>query len=212
MADVTSAAAPEPRAVSIQIDPIDVRTIDLRIVGTSPLIVHAWSEKAKKQMRDKQMKKPKQARDAKDPWVDFCDSLYWLSKKPKSPTEKDVAKAVFGFPAVGFKSAAVAACRFTDGVKMTEARGAFHVDGEFVTIVGSVPRQREDMVKVGMGTADLRYRGEFSPWEATLQISYNAAILSVEQIVNLFNLAGFGVGCGEWRPDRDGGYGRFKVA
>lgn len=37
----------------IQIPPIEIKTYVLRIVGDSPLITHAWSEKAKKEMRDK---------------------------------------------------------------------------------------------------------------------------------------------------------------
>jgi hypothetical protein len=63
-----------------------------------------------------------------------------------------------------------------------------------------------------MGTADLRYRGEFSPWKATLTVKYNANLMSAEQVVNLFETAGFAVGVGEWRPERDGPYGRFHVA
>lgn len=94
---------------------------------------------------------------------------------------------------------------------MTAARGAFHIQGELVEIVGE-PKPREDMVRVGMGTADIRYRAEFSPWKVRLSLSYNAGALSPEQIVNLFNIAGFGVGVGEWRPEKDGSYGRFHVA
>lgn len=70
---------------------------------------------------------------------------------------------------------------------------------------------RQDMVRVGMGTADVRFRGEFTAWATTLSVTYNAKSLSPEQIVNLFNLAGFGVGVGEWRPEKDGSYGRFHV-
>lgn len=198
-------------AVPISIPKIDVRTAQIKLVGDSPLISHAWSEKAKRQMLDKQMKKAKTAKEAKDPFSDYADSLYWLTDKPAKPSEKDIAKAKFGFPCVAFKASAVGACRFSDGIKMTEARGAFHVVGEFAEIVGK-PKMREDMVRVGMGTADIRFRGEFDPWSVLLTVSYNGAALSLEQIVNLFNIAGFGVGVGEWRPEKDGSYGRFHVA
>ena len=114
---------------------------------------------------------------------------------------------------VGFKNAAVSGCRFADGIKMTVARGAFHVVEELSPIEGE-PSMRPggDMVRVGMGKADLRYRGEFRKWKTTLRIRYNASALSVEQIVNLFNSAGFGVGVGEWRPEKDGSHGMFHVA
>ena len=71
---------------------------------------------------------------------------------------------------------------------------------------------REDMVRIGMGVADMRYRAEFWPWHAELEISYNTRALSLEQIMNLLNTAGFGVGIGEWRPERDGDKGRFHCA
>lgn len=207
----TAVEAPAPVGVVIEIPKIDVRRIQVKLIGDSPLICHAWSEKAKKEILDKQMKKAKSAKEAKNPERDYFDSMYWLTTKPAEPTHEDVAAAKFGFPCVAFKAAAVGACRFSDGIKMTFARGAFHVDGEFATIDGS-PNMREDMVRVGMGVADIRYRGEFKDWSTTLNVSYNAAAISPEQIINLFNQAGFGVGVGEWRADRDGQYGRFHVA
>jgi hypothetical protein len=163
-------------------------------------------------MLDKQMKRAKAAKEAKDPWVDFCDSLYWLTPKPEKPTEADVSAARFGFPSIGFKSAAVDACSHVDGLTKVQARGAFHIDGEYIEIHGEGPFQREDMVRIAMGTADIRYRGEWRDWHVVLPISLNASVLSVEQITHLFNVAGFGVGVGEWRPARDGQNGRFKVA
>lgn len=205
--------APKPAAtepLTISIPRINVQHLKIVVVGDSPLICHAWSEKAKRQMLDKQMKKAKSAKAAKDPVADFCESLYWLSPKPATPTEADVAQGTFGFPCVAFKAAAVGACRFSDGIKMTEARGAFHVVGEFAEIDGT-PTPREDMVRIAMGTADIRFRGEFKTWMTELTVDYNASVLSPEQIVNLFNLAGFGVGVGEWRPEKDGSYGRFHV-
>jgi hypothetical protein len=163
-------------------------------------------------MLDKQMKKAKTAKEAKNPAADYLDSLYWLSPRPAGEASPDhVVDGRFGFPSIAFKAAAVGACRFTDGLKMTFARGAFHVDGELIEIEGS-PEMREDMVSLSNGVADIRYRGEFKKWSVTLPVSYNASAISPEQIMNMFNLAGFGVGVGEWRPEKNGGYGRFHVA
>jgi hypothetical protein len=208
----TGAVMDAPTAgMAITIPSIDKRTLSLKLVSDSPLICHAWSHKAVQMMLDKQMKKAKSAKEAKDPWLDFCDSLYWITERTAKPTEKDVESAVFGFPTVAFKAAAVGACRFSEGIKMTEARGAFHVNGAMDAIESAAPKMRQDMVRVGMGTADVRFRGEFTEWAVTLTVSYNATSLSPEQIVNLFNIAGFGVGVGEWRPEKDGSYGRFHA-
>lgn len=184
--------------VTVQVPNIVLKKMTMTIVGESPLIMNKWSQKAKEQMLAKQMKQAKRGKEAKDPNKDYQESIYYHPD------------GGYGFPTIAFKSSAVEACRFTDGTKMTFARGAFHIDGEFAKIIGE-PTPREDMVKIAMGTADIRYRAEFTEWKAILNITYNANALSEEQIVNLFNLAGFGVGVGEWRPAKDGQFGRFRV-
>lgn len=186
------------KSVVIEIPPVVIRTMPIRIVGDSPLISHKWSDKAKQMMLDKQMGRAVPKKAPKDPEQEFRDSLY------------EHPEGGYGFPSVAFKAAAVSACRSVDGIKMTEARAAFHVPGELVKIDGE-PEMREDMVRIGMGTADIRYRGEFKKWSATLVIRFNENVLSPSQIVNLFNVAGFGVGIGEWRPEKDGSYGMFHV-
>lgn len=83
---------------TVEIPAIEIKTFQLRLVGDSPFISHAWSDKAKKEMLDKQMKKATKGKDAKNPFMDFCNSLYWLTEKPENPTMDDVLKAKFGFP------------------------------------------------------------------------------------------------------------------
>ena len=60
---------------AIELPPLNIQTIQLMLVGDSPLIVHAWSEKAKRQMLDKQMKKATKAKEAKDPQAFLRDGL-----------------------------------------------------------------------------------------------------------------------------------------
>lgn len=205
-------AAAAKTSTAIALPPLALEVVEIPLIGTAPLIVHAWSEKALRQMADKQQRKATKGREAKDPRADFIGSLYPLDELPDAPTDDDLAAARFGFPAVAFKSAAVTACTSTGSITKVAARQAFHVIGEMVEIIGPPPAMREDVTRVGMGVADLRYRGQFDPWGARVRVEINTAVISAEQIVNLFNLAGFAVGVGEWRPERDGGYGRFRVA
>lgn len=185
-------------ATAIELPPLNIQQVAFTLVGDSPLIVHAWSEKAKRQMLDKQMKKATKAKEAKDPEADYEACFY------RTPG------GAYGFPAIGVKAAMISACRFAD-MKMTAARGAFHIDCEMLEVIGD-PRPREDMVRVGMGTADIRYRPEFPEWRIPVTLKINASVISAEQVANLLNIAGFGVGIGEWRPERNGQYGRFHVA
>jgi hypothetical protein len=181
----------------VQIPTPEIHEIKFKLVGTSPLICHRWSEKAKKEMLDKQMKKATPAKSAKDPEADYLASLYPMDDG-------------YGFPSVGFKSAMVRAGTYLD-LKMTFLRGAFHVPGELIKIEGE-PQMREDMVRVGMGKPDIRYRGEFMPWTVDLPILYNARVISDEQLANLIVTAGFSVGVGEWRPEKDGSYGMWGLS
>jgi hypothetical protein len=177
---------------------ITIRELTFTVVGDSPLIMHAWSEKAKAMIRDKQQKKAAKGREVRNPEAECKDALHTMPDG--SP----------GFPSVAFKSAAVDACSTLAGITKVVTRMAFHVIGDMVPIKGDWA-MREDMVRVGMGAADLRYRPEFKEWSADIRIRYNPLVLSAEQIVNLFNLAGFGGGVGEWRPQRDGSNGMFHV-
>lgn len=185
------------KTASIELPALRIETVEFMLVGDSPLIVHAWSEKAKREMLDKHMKKAKQAKEAKDPQEDY-EACFHYTKK-----------GAYGFPAVGVKAAMVRACTYLD-MKMTEARGAFHIDEEFLEIIGE-PQMREDMVRIGMGKPDIRYRPEFPNWKIMAKIKFIASVMSAEQIANVLNMAGFAVGIGEWRPERNGSYGRFHV-
>jgi len=188
----------QEKTTVIEIPKIQISQMEIVLVGDSSLVSHKWSDKAKKMMLGKQMKEAKTAKEAKDPHQDYLDSLY------------EHPDGGYGFPTIAFKAAAIKACRFTDGVKMTEARGAFHVVGDLAKVEGE-PNMREDMVRIAMGTADIRYRGEFKQWKVRLLVRYNASVLSPAQIYNLFNLAGFGVGVGEGRPEKNGSWGMFHV-
>ncbi|MBQ8962667.1 MAG: hypothetical protein IJ089_02555 [Clostridia bacterium] len=205
-------AANEETMLDLVIPPIETKTFNVKLVGDSSLIVHKWSEKAMKMILDKQTKKAGTGKEAKDPWADYCDSMYWLTEKPTNPTEDDIAEAKFGFPAKAFKACAIDA-GFQQGIipKKTTARGAFHILGEMVEIEGQ-PRIREDMVRIAMGTADIRYRGEYPEWSVVLTIRYNPRAMSAEQIINLLNFGGFSNGVGEWRPEKNGDHGTFHVA
>lgn len=202
--------------VGIDLPALKIGLMEVTIVGDTPLIVHAWSAKSKRAMLDKQMKRAKAAREAKDPRADFEDSMHRLPG------------GGYGFPSVAFKSAGVTAGTSVSGITKVAARQAFHILGEnvdidgafdgsksrqnLVRIEGCEPNMREDMVRVGMGTADLRYRAEFPDWHAKILVRYNANVLSESQILNLINTAGFAVGVGEWRPEKDGMNGMYHVA
>ena len=207
----------------LEIRPIEIQKVNLRIVGDTPLIMHAWSEKAKRMMLEAQMGLAKgKKKEPKNPVEDFIRSMYWLTDMPEEMTEKAFDEAIrngarFGFPVTAFKQAAIsAAYRMGWAKDKVSLRGAFFIDSDengMIEIHSDAPKMREDMVKVGMGTADIRYRGEFANWYADMTISYNMnGNYSLENIMNIINAGGYICGVGEWRPEKDGQYGMFHVA
>ena len=48
----------------------------------------------------------------------------------------------------------------------------------------------------------------FTNWKATFRIDFTDNVYQLENIVNIINLAGFGLGIGSGRTS---GYGRYKV-
>lgn len=201
----------------IELKKVQVKSMQITIVGDSPLLMRRFSEKAKQQILDIQTKKAKATREARDPWADMIDGLNWLTPMPEEKTEAGLNKAIangaaFGFPAVGLKQSAIsAAYRAGLSKNKVELQGLFHIPDEYIVIEG-IPEMREDYVKIPKtGAADLAFRGEFKQWKSTFTINYIEGIYSIEQIINFINLGGFTVGIGEWRPEKGGSFGRFHV-
>ena len=229
------------KSAEINIVPMKIDTATFTIVGTSPLIVHAWSHKAKQEILDKQMKKTggKAKHVRKNPWCDFMDCMYWLTDMPSclkedrdDITDEDAMAqwneavkngAKFGFPVTGIKQSIImGAKRAGLDVVGTELKGSFFLIGateastsDVAEIVASEePVMREDMVMVGgmSKSADIRFRPEFTQWEIPLIIKYNMnGKYSLEQILNCVNAGGFACGIGEWRPEKDGQHGMYSL-
>lgn len=181
---------------------INIQGFTVVIVGTSPLIVHKWSEKAKTMMRDKGAGKKTKDRSARDPAADAKDATYFT------------AGGEYAIPVLALKSAIITAAHKDIGIEKTLVRKALFLrsgSDMMLPMECSEPIIREDCVRVGMGSADLRYRPQFDKWSVHVSLEFDADLLQPTDIVNLFDRAGFGVGICEWRPEKGGEFGRFRV-
>lgn len=191
-------------SAEIEVKQLDAEHIRVPIVGTSPLIVHRFSEKAKRQMLDN-MQGRKSEKVAKDPEAEYQAAFYRLKS------------GAYGFPVVAFKAATVGGARFYAGVTMTALKqcmffkGELGDDGRSMAQIHGVPNMREDAVTVGRGTSDLRYRPQFAEWTAVLDIVYVKSMLTRDSVVSLIDAGGLGVGVGEWRPEKGGEFGSYRV-
>ncbi len=213
----------------IEIKPIQMKTVQVTIEGDTPLIMHAWSEKAKRMMLEAQQGKKKgKVKEYKNPVADFITSMYWLEGMPDidGKDEEECMElfeeaiengAKFGFPITALKQAALsAAFRFGYSKNKVSLQGVFFIEtdyGDKLLIESDTPVMREDMVKLATGVADIRYRGEFRNWKTTFRLKYNEnGGYSLENIINIINAGGIACGLGEWRVEKDGDFGRYHVA
>lgn len=199
--------------------PAEFAKFDIWLIGDTPLIVHAWSEKAKREMLSKQVKAVQEGgKEARNPKDDFESSIYRLSK-----TE-------YGFPAMGIKNAILSCAHKDKGLPRSTVQTALWVDSviarqrtaepgatcdmPLVKLYCSPPEMREDMVRVGVGmskTSSLAYRAQFTNWAIHLTGRFNASVLSDEAIMYLLREAGAVIGLGEWRPEKKGVFGTFHL-
>lgn len=205
------------KSLSIDIPELKLGIMTLTLKGTTPLIMNKFSNKALRQIAEKQQGRAQQKRGAKDPEADCVGALHVLDGSPEPKIVHRAGrvsiKGKFGFPSSGFKKCAVYAADQV-GLRASQVNKAFHVLGVLTEIKGSDPVMREDFVRVGgiSKSADIRYRPEFETWSVQLTIRYNSLAITPQQIANLYNLAGFAIGIGDWRPQRGGQAGMFEVA
>lgn len=189
----------------IAIDAIAAEVLSVPIIGTSPLIVHRFSEKAKRQMLDA-MQGRKSPKQPKDPEAEYEAAFYRLRD------------GGYGFPTIAFKAATVEAARFygsdvtMKGLRQfVFLRGEPGKDGQQLSPLEGEPHMREDVVRVGRGGTDLRYRPEFPEWSTTLEVVYVTSALTRASVISLIDAGGMGVGVGEWRPEKEGDFGTYRV-
>lgn len=192
---------------TIKIPPISLKVVKITLQGETPLLVNRFDEKSRQQIEDSYRGTAKNKTQPRTAEEEFEASLYRVPGK----------KNVFGVPASGIKNAAVSACRFVEGISMTVAKGAFHVIGDIgglIPIEGSDPVIDERIVRVGtFGNKKpaTRRRARFDKWSLTFAVKFNEGVITTEQLLNLFENAGFSVGLCEFRPEKSGNLGMFCV-
>jgi hypothetical protein len=207
--------APDDAPKIVQLRRLEEVTVPILVEGVTPVIPHRWSQKSIRMMADKQQQTGKgtvRKREPKNPDQEAEDSCYWLPSLEGDG--KDPA-----LPAVSFKAAMVGACRFFEGMTMTQAKLLFYVEGEgpdqLVRLTFGEQVRREDTPRNAGGVPDLRYRYAFHPWSATVRVRYMPSMIDASSVVTLLDAAGHG-GVGDWRPSSPksttGTFGQFRVS
>ncbi len=191
-------------------------TIELPIVGISPLVMHKFSLKTRQQIREQQEaggpSKSRKNKEAKD-----FDALYEEAKYISD-------EGWLGIPAAAFRNAMVNVCRATNLV-MTKAKRAFFIEADgfdkedrtpLVKITVGEPYPHEAYVRLQNSTVDIRVRPMFDVgWEASPKIRYTQSLFTRQDVVNLMAHAGELEGILEGRPGSPKscgqGWGQFRL-
>jgi hypothetical protein len=220
----------------IEIPAVNMDIFKCRLIGETPMIIHAMGEKKRKEMRDLMGPKQKasKVRPPKDQAGEYFDAMYVLNNQldkegnRPNPHQADQeysyegifvplsyadATAVHGVRASGFRLGMVRAAK-SCGAVMTDTRCNMRVlspFGSFVPITFESVVSREDPVKLQGNKTDLRYRPEYTGWSVDIEIEHMSDIIGPEQLIQLLRIAGRTVGVGEWRNERGGEFGAYDV-
>ena len=191
---------------------VGIQKIELTLRGRngSPLVIHAFAEKAKQEIRDKQQKKAKKTKEERHPQAE-SDAARYIDEQGRECA-----------PITALKKAIITAATAFDDVTKVGLRQALFVDSVASPGSALVPIEthegkpavgvmREDAVTIGINTRGLAYRPEYKQWQVRISVEFNPRIVSKDQLLALVDQAGWGVGICEGRPERSSalGWGRF---
>ena len=191
------------------------RMADIPIIGTTPLVVHKFSQKAVDIIRANQ-EAGSQSRKGKQREARVFEDNFNAARHIS-------VDGWDGFPASAIRNALISACR-TVGFKMTLAKMSLFVVAEgfdaqgtgLVRIIGPGPECDIRPGRNATGGIDLRARPMWQAgWQAKVRVRWDGDQFSPEDVLNLLARAGQQVGIGEGRPDSrmsaGCGWGEFKV-
>lgn len=204
----------QEQGVVVTIKAPNFQTVQFKVVGTAPLVVHKFSTKARQQImatqKDGNRAKGKKVREPKDFEAVYQDARH-ISHEGWD-----------GFAAGGIRAAMVSACK-TVGFVMTRAKLAFSIvadgidkdDGTPLVRIYGIPKKHNGHARNDNGSIDIRVRPMWEQWYAMVRVKFDADMLSMQDISNLLSRAGQQVGICEGRPDSKNsvgcGWGTFAI-
>lgn len=199
-------AAKKQEESVLEVPRLDVESLQVRIVGTSPLILHRMSQKASNELllpKGRKTAADKAANLKHNPIEEFRASAYLL---PSGPT-------LLGFMASALKKAIMTAALDLPGMKKSQIGRLLWVEEQFVPIWGE-PLLFMSVVRSSdiNRTPDIRTRAIVPEWCTEFRVSYVRPLLTAQAVANLISAAGSVAGIGDWRPEKGAGnYGQFAL-
>lgn len=201
----------------IEIKPMGIQTVEITVVGDTDLILNKMNDVATRKLVDQRKDKAKDLSKANE-WEEIITAMHWLNGKPEEFSEdtlKENLNPEINAPCITAfglkKSFGEALTRNKVATYSTEFRATVNVIGEsdgLIPIKFTEYHLDEKLMSPKKGAPILVHLNRFSGWSATFKISYLESVYSLEQIANIINLAGFGIGIGSGRSSD---YGRYHI-
>lgn len=199
----------------IEVKEINPKRIIVTIEGDSDLVLNKMNDVATKQLTDQRKDKAKSLEKPNE-WEQIITAMHWLNGKPIEFTEESLVDALKNnapcLTAFGLKkSFGQAVVRNEISQYATKFDASVNVIGKgdgLVPISFAEHHVDEKLMSPKKGAPVLVRLNRFSGWKADIELSYIDNVYSEEQLINIINLAGFGLGIGSGRSS---GYGRYHV-
>lgn len=203
------------KETTITIKPIEINTMRITVEGDSDLILNRMNKRTVEMLTDQRKDKGKTIREA-NVWEDVITSMHWRDPLPDQYDEKTLERllkenapciSAFGLK----KSFGQAVVRNEIDKYSTKFDASVNIvaPGNLIPISFAEHYVDEKLMSPKRGAPVLSRQNRFTGWKATFTVQYmDGGSYSAEQIVQVINLAGFGLGIGSGRTS---GYGRYHV-
>lgn len=196
----------------IELKPLGNKYMEITIAGDGDLILNKMNDVTVRELVNKRKDKAKDLQKA-NIWEQIITSIHWKNGKPTDYTEEGLSQALAeNAPCItGFglkKSFGDAVVRNEIDKYKTKFDANVNVVGDLHPITFAEHFVDEKLMSPKKGSPVLVYLNRFAGWKCTFTVSYMENVYSAEQIINIINLAGFGLGIGGGRTS---GYGRYHV-
>lgn len=201
----------------IALEPIKVKYARIFIEGDGNLVLNKMNARNERSLNDRDNKK---VREIPNKWEDLTTAIHWKNDLNMVNTYTECTEEKFKellesnapcLTAFGLKkSFGQAVVRNAIDTYSTKFDNAVNViaDRGLVPITFAEWSCDERLMSPKTGKPVKVYLNHFNGWKADFQIAYTENVFSLESIVNIINLAGFGLGIGSGRTS---GYGRYHV-
>lgn len=199
---------------TVTLKAISPKSVKVRIVGDSDLVLNKMNDVTRRDLIDKRKDKAKNLEKPNE-WEQIITSMHWYKGTPTDFSEEGLRKAFVNnapcISAFGLRKS------FGDAVVRNEIdkyKTKFDASVNIITRGNLIPITfaehyiDEKLMSPKLGSPVLVRLNRFVGWSAEVEISYLDTVYSLEQIINIINLAGFGLGIGSGRSS---GYGRYHV-